>query len=301
MQPDLHGIMSAVFTPMNADGTAIDGAAFARLLTSQADNGVHAVVVAGTTGEHSTLTVGERKELCEIAIRTLKGRLPVIVQVGATNTRDSLDLARHAIASGATRLMAVAPYYDRLRWPDLQHYLAQVSDIAGKPVIYYHTPRVTGLDLTEDELVSLARSGFISHIKDSAGDFARTMRLMLRPEGPKVIGGNDPSMMAALVNGAVGSILGASTFIPEICVELYRNAVEKRDLPATQEVWKRLWPILNVLLLNGYVALTKAGAQMRGMPVGAPREPLLPADAEARALLQRALDNAGIGRLAPVA
>jgi len=104
--------------------------------------------------------------------------------------------------------------------------------------------------------------------------------------------------MAALVNGAVGSILGASTFIPEICVELYRNAVEKRDLPATQAVWKKLWPILNVLLLNGYVALTKAGAEMRGMPVGAPREPLLPSNAETRALLKRALDDAGIGNLA---
>jgi len=298
MQPDLHGIMSAVFTPMNADGTAVDGAAYARLLKSQADSGVHAVVIAGTTGEHSTLSVAERKLLCETAVQTLKGRIPIIAQVGATNTRDSLELARHAMATGADRLMAVAPYYDRLRWSDLQHYLGQVAEIAGQPIVYYHTPRVTGLDLTEDELVTLAQQGLISHIKDSAGDFARTVRLMLRPDGPKVIAGNDPSMMAALVNGAVGSILGASTFIPEICVELYRNAVEKRDLPATQAVWKKLWPILNVLLLNGYVALTKAGAEMRGMPVGAPREPLLPSNAETRALLKRALDDAGIGNLA---
>lgn len=297
MNSQLHGIMSAVFTPMNADGTAIDAPTYARLLRTQADLGVHAVVVAGTTGEHSTLDIGERKRLCEVAVSTLKGRIPIIVQVGATNTRDSLDLACHAMEVGADRLMAVPPYYDRLRWPDLQRYLAQVVQIAKQPIVYYHTPRVTGLDLTEDELVSLAKAGMISHVKDSAGDFARTMRLMLNPEGPRVIGGNDPSMFAALVNGAVGSILGASTFVPELCVELYSSAVEARDLPRAQTVWKKLWPILNVLLLNGYVALTKAGAEMRGMPVGAPREPLLPASSEARSLLKRVLDDAGVGAL----
>ncbi len=300
MQTELSGILSAVFTPMNCDGTTIDTAAYGRLLKSQVALGVHGIVVAGSTGEHSTLTTAERKSLCEAAVATVKGRTTIIVQVGATSTRDSLDLARHAMASGADRLMAVAPYYDRLRWPDLQHYLSQVAAIANGPIVYYHTPRVTGLDLTEEQLVSLTQSGFISHIKDSAADFTRSVRLMLNPGAPKVIAGTDPGMMALLASGAVGSILGASTFIPEICVELYQAVCEKRDLAAAQAVWKRLWPILNALLLNGYVAMTKAGAELRGMPVGAPREPLLPSDDEARATLKRLLAEAGIGRLPAV-
>lgn len=300
MQTELFGILSAVLTPMNKDGTAVDEAAFALLLRSQAALGVHGVVVAGSTGEHSTLTIAERKRLCEIAVSTVKGRIGIIAQVGAPGTRDSLDLARHAVATGADRLMAVAPYYDRLRWPDLQHYLAQVAEIAGGPIVYYHTPRITGLDLTEEQLVTLRQAGFVSHIKDSAADFTRTVRQMLNPEAPKVIAGTDPSMMAQLSHGAVASILGASTFIPEICVELYAAVAEKRDLPAAQEVWKRLWPILNLMLLNGYVAMTKTGAELRGMPVGAPREPLLASDGAARTELKRLLDLAGIGPL-PVA
>lgn len=297
MQTELKGILSAIFTPMNADGTAIDEAKFATLVRSQIQNGVHGIVVAGTTGEHSTLTVPERKRLCEIAVEEAKGRITVIAQVGAPGSRDALDLARHAAAAGADRLMAVAPYYDRLRWADLQHFLAQCAEIADGPIVYYHTPRVTGLDLTEDELVSLTRSGYISHIKDSAANFTATMRLMLNPEAPKIIAGSDPAMMAALSGGAVGSILGASTFIPEICVELYDAIAVKKDLPEAQAVWKRLWPILNFLLLNGYVAMTKAGAELRGMPVGSPREPLLPGGDAARAELKKLLDAAGISAL----
>jgi dihydrodipicolinate synthase/N-acetylneuraminate lyase len=297
MQPELAGIYSALFTPMNADGMAIDEAKFATLVRSQIALGVHGVVVAGTTGEHSTLTTEERKRLCEIAVQEAKGRIPVVAQIGAPGSREAFDLARHAIAAGADRLMAVAPYYDRLRWADLQRYLGQCAEIAGGPVIYYHTPRVTGLDLSEDELVSLTGSGYISHIKDSAANFTATMRLTLNPDAPKIIAGSDPAMMAMLASGAVGSILGASTFIPEICVELYSAIAVRRDLAETQKVWKRLWPILNFLLLNGYVAMAKAGAELRGMPVGAPRQPLLPADDQARAALKRVLDAAGIGPL----
>lgn len=297
MQTELAGIISALFTPMNADGTAIDEVKFATLVRSQIANGVHGVVVAGTTGEHSTLGAEERKRLCEIAVAEARGKVPVIAQVGAPGSREALDLARHAVATGADRLMAVAPYYDRLRWADLQRYLAQCADIAGGPVVYYHTPRVTGLDLTEDELVSLTRSGYISHIKDSAANFTATMRLMLNPDAPKIIGGSDPAMMATLACGASSIILGASTFIPEICVELYEATVVRKNLGEARAVWQRLWPILNFLLLNGYVAMTKAGAELRGMPVGAPREPLLPADAERRDALKRLLDKAGIGAL----
>lgn len=299
MQTELAGIISALFTPMNADGTAIDEAKFAALVRSQVALGIHGVVVAGTTGEHSTLTAAERKRLCEVAVAEAKGKIPVIAQIGAPGSREAFDLARHAVAAGADRLMAVAPYYDRLRWADLQRFLGQCAEIAGGPVVYYHTPRVTGLDLTEDELVSLTRSGYISHIKDSAANYTATMRLMLNPEAPTVIAGSDPAMMATIASGAPGSILGASTFIPEICIELYDAIAVRKNLVEAQDVWKRLWPVLNFLLLNGYVAMTKAGAELRGMPVGAPREPLLPADARARAALKQVLDAAGIGALPP--
>lgn len=300
MHTELKGIISAIFTPMNATGTAIDEAGFAKLLRSQAAAKVHGVVVAGTTGEHSTLTVDERKRLCEIAVETVKGKVAIVAQVGAPSTRDALDLARHAVATGADHIMVVPPYYDRLRWRDLQHFLSQCAEIAQAPLVYYHTPRVTGLDLTEDELVSLTKSGYISHIKDSAADYTRTMRLMLNPDAPKIIAGSDPAMMGALSAGAVGSILGASTFIPEICVELYDAIAVEKNLSKAQDTWKRLWPILNFLLLQGYVAMTKTGSDLRGMPVGAPREPLLAADDRARASLKRLLDNAGIGALPPV-
>jgi 4-hydroxy-tetrahydrodipicolinate synthase len=295
MSTELRGILSALFTPMNGDGSEIDEQRFRILLESQVTHGVHGVVVAGTTGEHSTLTVAERKRLTEIAVETVNGRTTIIAQVGAPSSRDAFDLARHAVASGADRLMAVAPYYDRLRWTDLVHFLSTLADIAGGPIVYYHTPRVTGLDLTEEELVRLRAMGLISHIKDSEANFTKTARLLTNPEAPAVIAGSDPAMFALLAYGAVGSILGASTFVPEICVELFEAVSEKPDLVRAQKVWSRLWPILNHLLLSGYVAMSKVGSELRGMPVGAVREPLLRPDTAACTELARLLTQAGVG------
>lgn len=290
MKSELKGILSAILTPFTKDGSAIDEAAYSRLVKSQLDAGVHGIVASGSTGEHPSLTVAERKRLYEIAVETASGKMDVIAHVGSNNVRDAVELARHASSLGVDQMLVVTPYFDSLKFADVQRFLDKIVKVAGSPIIYYDTPGITRLEITEDQMVTLKRDGLVSHIKDSPQSFPRTMRLLSNPDAPVVLAGSDPALLAALGHGAVGSILGASTFVPELCVELYDRISVDKDWNAALKVWDKLWPILNFMLGNGYVALAKAGSEIRGLPLGEPRDPIAPASAELRARLKSVLE-----------
>ncbi|MGV2288167.1 dihydrodipicolinate synthase family protein [Trinickia sp. YCB016] len=305
MKQALKGILSAILTPFSQDGSKIDEAAYVRLIRSQIAAGVHGIVLSGSTGEHPALTVAERKRLFEIGCEVGKGpgkgegkgKTDVIAHVGSNSVRDTLDLTRHASELGVDQMLVVTPYFDRLKFADVQRFLEQVVRIAGGPIIYYDTPGITGLDITEEQMVTLRREGFVSHIKDSPASFTRTMRMLSNPEAPTVLAGSDPALLAVLAHGAPGSIIGASTFVPELCVELYEAVSAGKDLPGALAIWDKLWPILNFMLLNGYVALAKAGSALRGLPLGEPREPIAAAQENLRAQLKVLLDRANVGPL----
>lgn len=299
MKTELNGILSAMLTPFNRGGETIDEGAYAALVKSQAAAGIHGVVASGSTGEHPALTVAERKCLYEIAFEAAAGKTNVIAHVGSNNVRDALELTRHARQVGVDQMLVVTPYFDRLKFDDVRRFLGKVVEIAGGPIIFYDTPGITGLDVTEDQMVTLKREGLASHIKDSPQNYTRTMRMLSNPGAPTVLAGSDPALLAVLAHGAPGTIIGASTFIPELCVELY-DAVVARDMPRSMEVWSRLWPILNFMLLNGYVALAKAGSAWRGLDLGQPREPIAAASPELAARFAAVLEASGVKPLPKV-
>lgn len=297
MKNELKGIISAVLTPFTKDGASIDEAAYARLIRSQRDSGIHAVVASGSTGEHPALAVAERKRLYEIAVESAGDKMGVVAHVGSNNVRDALELAQHARNVGVDQMLVVTPYFDSLKFADVQRFLDKIVKIAGAPIIYYDTPSITRLDITEEQMVTLKRDGLVSHIKDSPQSFTRTIRMLSNPEAPTVLAGSDPALLAVLAHGAPGSIIGASTFVPELCVELYDRISVDKDWNAALKVWDRLWPILNFMLLNGYVALAKAGSEIRGLPLGEPREPIAPSPADLRVRLKAVLDASGVKAL----
>jgi 4-hydroxy-tetrahydrodipicolinate synthase len=298
MKQELKGILSAVLTPFSQDGSKIDEAAYVKLIESQIAAGIHGVLLSGSTGEHPALSVAERKRLFEIGVKTGKGKTDIIAHVGSNNVRDTLDLARHAKELDVDQMLVITPYFDRLRFTDVQRFLDKVVGIAGGPVIYYDSPGITGVDITEEQMVTLRRDGLVSAIKDSPQNYTRTMRMLSNPDAPTVLAGCDPALLAVLAHGAPGTIIGVSTFVPELCVQLYEAISVKRDLPAALAVWDKLWPIINFMLLNGYVALAKAGSALRGLPLGEPREPVAASPEALRRELKALLDRADVSRLA---
>lgn len=297
MKTELRGILSAILTPFNESDGQLDEGAYKALVRSQVAAGIHGIVASGSTGEHPALSVAERQRVFALATEAAAGGCDVIAHVGSNNVRDALELTRAAKDQGVDQMLVVTPYFDRLKFHEVQRFLEKVVAIAGGPIIYYDTPGITGLDISEEQMVTLRRDGLVSHIKDSPASFTRTMRMLSNPDAPTVLAGSDPALLAVLAHGAPGSIIGASTFVPELCVELY-DATTARDLPRALQIWDRLWPILNFMLLNGYVALAKAGSAIRGLPLGEPREPVTPASDELRQKLRAMLEQSAVGPLA---
>ena len=294
MKTELKGILSAILTPFNKGGVSIDEGKYAELVKSQVAAGIHGIVASGSTGEHPALSLAERRRLFEIAHENASGKSNVIAHVGSNNVRDALDLARHAKGLGVDQMLVVTPYFDRLGFNDVRRFLEKVVAIAGGPIIYYDTPGITGLNISEQEMVTLKQDGLVSHIKDSPQNFTRTIRMLSNPEAPTVLAGSDPALLAVLMHGAPGSIIGASTFIPELCVELYNAVKVDHDLTKAFAVWAKLWPILDFMLLNGYVSLAKAGSAIRGLDLGDPRDPMAPTSPELRDRFKALLEREGV-------
>ena len=139
------GVGTAIITPMNANG--VDYEAFERLLEWQIAEGVNALVVAGTTGEGSTLTDEEHKAIIKFAVDKIAGRVPVIAGTGSNNTKAVIEMNRKVEKLGVDGVLVVTPYYNKATQNGLISHYSAVADVSDKPVILYNVPSRTGCNI----------------------------------------------------------------------------------------------------------------------------------------------------------
>jgi dihydrodipicolinate synthase/N-acetylneuraminate lyase len=153
---DLTGILVALVTPFTADGGEIDAAALEAHVERMIVGGAHGLVPGGSTGEFTTLTLPERKQLTELVVKAAGGRVPVVAGTGSLSTADALDLAAHAAQAGASALMVVPPFYDAVDLGTFKELLGEIRAASGLPIMFYNIPSASGLHLTPAEIASLA-------------------------------------------------------------------------------------------------------------------------------------------------
>ena len=287
------GVYAAVPTPMTADGAALDRAGIGRLTDHLVGAGAHGLVVAGSTGEFTSLDLGERRLVAEAFVAAVDGRVPVVVGTGAPTTADATELSAHAAKAGATAVMVAPPYYDRPSVDELADHLRAVVEAAGIPAIYYHMPALTGVELSADELSGLVRRSGLAGVKDSGGDSTVFTALQQDPDVGAVLNGWDGLTMAAFAGGATAGIWGMAAVLPAQCSALYDALVPRGDLAAARAQWADLFPICRFLDSVNYVAAIKAGLDLVGVDVGPPRLPLRALSADDRARLGELLSAAG--------
>ncbi|WP_313317407.1 4-hydroxy-tetrahydrodipicolinate synthase [Stenotrophomonas sp.] len=210
----IQGLITALATPFQADG-ALDTDAWQRLLAQQLNGGVQGVVVAGSTGEASTLADDEYDSLLRSAVATLGGKMPVLAGTGLSGTARTIALTRRAAANGATHALVVAPPYVRPTQEGLrQHYLA-VAEQGGLPVVLYNVPGRTGCDLLPETVAQLAGHPNIVAIKEAVGDTTRVKALLeLRCDSFAILSGDDGSAARSMLAGADGLISVGSNVLP---------------------------------------------------------------------------------------
>jgi dihydrodipicolinate synthase/N-acetylneuraminate lyase len=287
MPEPFHGVLPALITPFTGDGAAIDTDALAANVDRLIAGGAGGLVPGGSTGEFTTLTNGERRELIEATVEAAAGRVPVVAGTGALSTRETVELSAHAERARAAAVMIVPPFYDALSWRELRAHYAAVADAIGIPIMYYNLPSASGVTLTAAQLRELP----ISSLKDTGGDAVAATEL-IQTGGPTLLNGWDTLTFAALAAGVRAVVWGAASILPEPCVELHRLLIDDIDLPAARDLWARLWPLCRFLESQSYSAAVKTACRLVGDATGPVRAPLLPLDdaatAELAALLERA-------------
>jgi N-acetylneuraminate lyase len=272
----LDGLIAAPFTPFDKRGD-LNLPVIRKQVDHLVKSGVRGAYVSGTTGEGISCTVAERKAVMEEWIRAGKGRLRLIVHVGALSIRDTQDLAAHAQKSGADAISIVPPNYFKPASIDglITHIDAVVSAAPRLPFYYYHTtqsgvdlPMVTFLEVAEGRLPSLAG------IKFNDPDLY-VYQNCLRACGGRfdIVWGVDEFFAGAIALGArafIGSTYNyAASLYPPI-----RQAIEAGRLADAQSGMAQVCRIVDLLMRYGGIACGKAMMAIHGIDVGDPRLPL---------------------------
>src|SRR5919107_2479320 len=158
MSEPFHGVLPALIPPFTADGSAIDTGALAAIVDRLIGGGVAGLVPGGSTGEFTTLSHAERRQLVEVTVDAADGRVPVVAGTGALSTRETVELSVHAEQAGAAAVMIVPPFYDALPWRELLAHYSAVADAIGIPIMYYNLPSASGVTLTAEQLPRLPAS-----------------------------------------------------------------------------------------------------------------------------------------------
>jgi 4-hydroxy-tetrahydrodipicolinate synthase len=286
---EFHGVLPALITPFSEDGGAVDAVALAENVERLVAAGVGGLVPGGSTGEFTTLSSAERRQVTEVTIEAAGGRVPVVPGTGALSTRETVELSVHAERAGAAAVMVVPPFYDAPRWPELLAHYGAVADAISIPIVYYNLPAAKGVELTAEQLRTLP----ISALKDTGGDAVAATEL-IQTDGPTLLNGYDTLTFAALAAGVEAVVWGAASILPEPCVELHRLLIDDIDLPAARELWALLWPLCRFLESQSYPAAVKAACRLVGDTTGPVRAPLLELDDTSVDELRTLLDRVGL-------
>jgi 4-(gamma-glutamylamino)butanal dehydrogenase len=281
------GVVVPLVTPFTEEG-ALDLDAVPALVAFVLDGGVHGLVVAGTTGEGYALDLAERRALHEAVALAVGRRVPVLVGVGGTSTREALAQAQLAAELGADGLMVAAPAYALPTPEELGHHVRAVLDGADLPAVLYDYPDRTGVAFTERALDVVAADPRVVGIKEASGDLTRVGRLRRRyGDDLPIVCGSDTLAMRYFEKGVDAWIAGVANALPSEHVALLDAARAGR----TAEAWacqKLLLPMVRSCERVHYIPKVRHALERRGVRVGPPRPPLEPVgEAEATEVATR--------------
>ena len=211
--PIFRGIATALITPTTPAG--VDYNRLDQLIDWQIAQGINALVICGTTGESSTLTDAEHRQVMAHAIRKIDGRVPVICGTGSNETDYAVELTKSACADGADAVLVVTPYYNKTTQNGLVAMYNTIADASTKPVILYNVPSRTGIGIAPETYVKLAEHPNIAAIKEANSDISKIVETFsLVGDKLDIYSGNDDQIVPILSMGGMGCISVLSNVIP---------------------------------------------------------------------------------------
>lgn len=286
-----EGSAPALVAPMNEDFT-IDYEAFRVLVQKCVDAKVPAMVVNGTTGEASTLTIEEEHKLLKIAKEIAGDQCKIIAGTGSNDTMYALQQSKAVEELGVDALLIVTPYYNKTSQEGLLKHYQMIADHVNIPIILYNVPGRTGMNISVDVVVELAKHKNIIAIKDATGNISYTMEIISKTKDIEdfcVYSGNDDIILPMMAAGAKGVISVISNVYPRetemLCQHILHGEYQKAQALAMDldELNDQLFSDVNPI--NAKAALAKQGICKETL-----RLPLVPTTDSKKAALYQAME-----------
>jgi len=289
----IYGVMPAPIVPFKEDGE-VDERKLREYITWLVDKGVHTLFPLGSFGGGPLMNVEERKRCAEIIAEAVNGRIPIICHIGAQNTRDSVELAKHAEKIGMDAVASVPPPYYKHVPETIKAYYKELIDAVSVPVYAYNFPGAVGYGIAPDLLAELAEIG-LAGIKDSSLDLVYLTRAMYAVKKSDFIwvNGTAPLMFPAIMMGAVACVAGTANSFPEFTISLW-DAIQAKEYKKAAELQKKITQLVGLQAMTIPIVGVHEMLRLRGLDFGYPRPPLRPFTDAQRAKLKEGLVELGL-------
>ncbi len=282
----------AMITPFKNDGS-LDAQQLEVHTDRLIDQGVEYLVVLGTTAETPTLNKKEKLEIIDIVKRANSGRVPMIVGAGGNNTEEVIEWIRAIGSDGIDAYLSVSPYYNKPSQQGLKEHFSAIAASSELPLVLYNVPGRTGSNITAETTLTLAHElgDKVAAVKEASGDFAQIMKIIRdRPEGFKVISGDDAITLPLISAGASGVISVIGNALPGIFSEMVREALSG-NFEAAREKQYKLLPLYELIFREGNPCGVKALMEILGFGAANLRLPLITATEDLVGDLKKAVKS----------
>lgn len=293
----IKGLVAATFTPLQSDGS-INCAAIAPYAQHIADNGIGGVFVCGTTGEFSSLTLDERKEILAHWVKAADGRFRVIAHVGSNCQQEAISLASHAAAVGAWGIASIAPsFFKPSTVGELVDFFKPVAAAASSlPFYYYNMPAMTGVDLSVVRFLEEGKSVIpnLAGVKYTHNNMMEMAECIHLDKGAfEVLHGYDETLLCGMSIGAAAGVGSTYNYLSPVYHGIMK-AVRENELEKAQQLQMQSIEVVKIIIrYGGGVRGGKAIMNLIGIACGECRRPLSPFTKEETDSLRKDLQRIG--------
>ena len=273
---DLHGMGVALITPFK-ENEDVDFEALIRMVDHLLENGTDYIVALGTTAETPTLSETEKKEITKVIVERVNRRIPVVLGVGGNCTRNIVSQLENIDLKGIDAILSVVPYYNKPSQEGIYQHFKTIAKVTPRPVVLYNVPGRTGMNMTAETTLRLAREfDTITAIKEASGNITQMDDIIKnKPSEFQVISGDDGITFPLIALGAVGVISVIGNAFPKEFSRMVRLALEG-DYNNARRIHSRFAELLELLFVDGNPAGVKSMLNMMGFIENKLRLPLVP-------------------------
>ena len=286
------GSMPALVTPFK--NGELDVNTLKKLVEWQIAEGSHAIVPVGTTGESPTLSHEEHRQVIEIVVETVAGRVPVIAGAGSNATAEGVGLVQFAQKAGADAALVVTPYYNKPTQAGMIAHYTALHGASDLPIVIYNIPGRSVVDMSPETMGQLAKLPRIVGVKDATGKIERVSQQRATCGADFIqLSGEDATALGFNAHGGVGCISVTANVAPRLCAA-FQEATLRGDYALALDYQDRLMPLHEAIFLEPGLAGAKYGLSLLGLCSEEVRLPLVALTDGTKARIKAAMEFAGL-------